>query len=37
VARKTVRVSDINGAEIPDGKGALVRITYTDARKDRES
>jgi hypothetical protein len=33
VARKTVRVSDISGAEIPDGKGAVVRVTYSDARK----
>jgi integrase len=33
MARKTVRVSDHSGAEIPDGKGATVRITFADARK----
>jgi hypothetical protein len=33
VAKKTVRVSDISGEEIPDGKGAVVRITFKDARR----
>ena len=33
MARKTIRVSDMSGEEIPDGKGALVRITFMDARK----
>ena len=33
MAKKTVRVSDISGEEIPDGKGAVVRITFKDARK----
>jgi hypothetical protein len=33
MARKTVRVSDISGEEIPEGKGAVVRITFSDARK----
>lgn len=33
MARKTVLVSDISGDEIPDGKGATVRITFRDARK----
>jgi hypothetical protein len=33
VARKTVLVSDISGAEIPEGKGATIRITFHDARK----
>jgi hypothetical protein len=33
MARKTIRVSDMSGAEIPEGKGAVVRITYADARK----
>ena len=33
VARKTIRVSDISGVEIPEGKGATVRITFQDARK----
>ena len=33
MARKTVLVSDMSGEEIADGKGAVVRITYRDARK----
>ena len=33
MARKTVRGSDISGEEIPDGKGAVVRITFSDARR----
>jgi hypothetical protein len=33
LARKTIRVSDVSGAEIPEGKGAVVRITFNDARK----
>ena len=33
MARKTVRVSDVSGQEIPDGKGATVRITFADARR----
>lgn len=33
MARKTIRVSDMSGAEIPEGKGATVRITFADARK----
>ena len=33
MARKTVMVSDKSGETIPDGKGAKVRITFTDARK----
>jgi hypothetical protein len=33
VAKKTIRVSDRSGAEIPEGKGASVRITFADARK----
>jgi hypothetical protein len=33
MARKTVLVSDQSGQEIPDGKGATVRITFRDARK----
>jgi hypothetical protein len=33
MARKTIRVSDQSGNEIPDGKGATVRITFADARK----
>ena len=33
MARKTIRISDQSGKEIPDGKGAGVRITFNDARK----
>jgi hypothetical protein len=33
MAKKTVRVSDQSGDEIPDGKGAVVRIVFADARK----
>jgi hypothetical protein len=33
LAKKTVRVSDVSGEEIPDGKGAVVRITFADARR----
>jgi hypothetical protein len=33
VAKKTIRVSDKSGDQIPDGKGATVRITFRDARK----
>ena len=33
MARKTVLVSDMSGSEIPEGKGATVRITFRDARK----
>jgi hypothetical protein len=33
VARKTIRVSDKSGQEIPEGTGATVRITFADARK----
>ena len=33
MARKTIRVSDISGAEIEEGRGATVRITFADARR----
>ena len=33
MARKTVLVSDISREEIPDGRGATIRITFRDARK----
>jgi hypothetical protein len=33
LARKTVLVSDISGAEIAEGRGATIRITFRDARK----
>lgn len=33
MARKTVLVSDMSGDEISEGKGAVIRITFRDARK----
>jgi hypothetical protein len=33
MAKKTVRVSDISGKEIEDGKGATIRVTFEDARR----
>jgi hypothetical protein len=33
MARKTVVVSDLSGAEIEDGKGAQVVIKYQDSRR----
>ena len=33
MAKKTIRVSDRSGAEIPDGKARLFKITFADARK----
>lgn len=33
MAKKTVLISDMSGKEIPDGKGATIRITFRDARK----
>jgi hypothetical protein len=33
MARKIVRVSDMSGDEIAEGKGATIRIIYSDARK----
>lgn len=33
MARKVVHVSDMSGEEIPEGKGAMVRVTFADARK----
>jgi hypothetical protein len=33
MARKTLLVSDLSGAEIQDGKGATVTINFRDARK----
>jgi len=33
MAKKTVLVSDMSGDEIPDRKGATVRVTFRDARK----
>ena len=33
MARKTVLVCDNCGKEIDDGKGAVLRLTFTDARR----
>jgi hypothetical protein len=33
VAKRTIRISDVSGEEIPEGKGATVRITFADARR----
>jgi hypothetical protein len=33
MARKTIRVSDLSGAVIDEGKGAVLRITFDDARR----
>lgn len=33
MARKTIRVSDMSGEEIPEGHGAVARISFHDARK----
>jgi hypothetical protein len=33
VARKTVLVCDKCGAEVEEGKGAVMRVTFTDARR----
>ena len=33
MARKTVLVCDSCGTEVAEGKGAVMRVTYTDARR----
>jgi ribosomal protein S26 len=33
MARKTILVCDNCGNEVPEGKGAVMRINYTDARR----
>ena len=33
MARKTVLVCDNCGKEVEDGRGAVLRLTYTDARR----
>jgi hypothetical protein len=33
MAKKTVLVSDMSGSEIPEGKGATIKITFRDQRK----
>ncbi len=37
MARKTIRISDVSGVEIPEGKGATVRITLRTLDAARES
>ena len=32
MAKKTVFVSDLSGKEIPEGRGAKIRVTFEDAR-----
>jgi hypothetical protein len=36
MAKKTIRASDKSGAEIPEGKGATVRITFAARKGVRE-
>jgi hypothetical protein len=33
VARKTILVCDSCGTEVGEGKGAVMRVNYTDARR----
>ena len=33
MARKTVLVCDSCGSEVEEGKGAVMRVTFTDARR----
>ena len=33
MARKTVRVSDMSGKQIDDGRGATITVKYDDARR----
>jgi ribosomal protein S26 len=33
VSRKTILVCDKCGAEVPEGKGAVMRINFADARR----
>ena len=33
MARKTIRVSDLSDSAIEDGKGAVLRVTFDDARR----
>jgi hypothetical protein len=37
VARKTVLVCDNCGQEVGEGKGATLRLTYSDARRGAKS
>ncbi len=33
MARKTILVCDKCSSEVPDGRGAVMRLNYTDARR----
>jgi len=33
VAKKTIHISDLSAAEIPEGRGATISIKFADARK----
>jgi hypothetical protein len=33
MAKRSIFVSDLSGDQIPEGKGAKVRVTFNDARK----
>jgi hypothetical protein len=33
MARKVVRISDMSGQQIADGRGAVVTVKYDDARR----
>lgn len=33
MAKRSIFVSDLSGEQIPEGKGAKVRVTFNDARK----
>lgn len=37
MSRKTVLVCDQCGSEVEEGKGAALRVTYTDARRGAKS
>jgi hypothetical protein len=33
MAKKTIRISDLSGSEMVDGRGATISIKFADARK----
>jgi hypothetical protein len=33
MAKRTIHISDLSGAQIPEGSGATITIKFTDARK----
>lgn len=36
MAKRTIIVSDLSDVEVPEGEGALVRVTYFGSEKGRE-